>query len=103
MGLHAEEMAQYFCVSREEQEVSPFQSHPKAHQATQDGKIKEQIIPIENRTVKTRITEDNLIRSSMKKEKLQRMKPVFDRRNGTITATYFFCFDRRCLLCVVDV
>ena len=32
------------------------------------------------------MTEDNLIRSSMKKEKLQKMRPVFDRRNGTITA-----------------
>ena len=86
MGLHAEEMAQYFCVSREEQENFSISSHQKAHQATQDGKIKEQIIPIENRELQSRVTEDNLIRSSMKKEKLQKMRPVFDRRNGTITA-----------------
>ena len=86
MGQHAEEMAQYFHISREEQEAFSMRSHQQAHQATQSGRIKNHIVPIINRVIKTRVTEDNLIRPTMEAEKLQKMRPVFDRKNGTITA-----------------
>ena len=46
MGKHIEEMAQYFNISRGEQENFSIQSHKKAHQATQNGTIKNHIIPI---------------------------------------------------------
>ena len=96
MGLHAEEMAQYFCVFREEQENFSISSHQSTPDDTR-WKIKEQIIPIENRGYNP-VWQKMLIRSSMKKEKLQKMRPVFDRRNGTITA-FIISFDRWCLLC----
>ena len=84
MGEHAEEMAQYFSISRKEQEDFAIASHSKAHRATEQGWIEPQMIQISNRG--KLVSEDNLIRPKMDPERLKKMRPAFDKKHGTITA-----------------
>ena len=77
MGEHAEDMAKYFGISRAEQEQFAIDSHRKAHEATSEGLISPQIAPIMNG--KKVVDSDNIIRPEMKLEKLQKMRPVFER------------------------
>ena len=84
MGEHAEDMAKYFGITRADQEKFAVNSHAKAHKAIQAGHIAKQIAPIFHKGAE--ISTDNLVRSTMDPQKLQKMRPAFDRKNGTITA-----------------
>ncbi len=84
MGEHAEDMAKYFGIARSEQEAFAIESHKKAHKATTEGHIAKQIAPILNG--KKMVDSDNIIRPEMKPEKLKKMRPVFDKVAGSITA-----------------
>ena len=84
MGEHAEEMAQNFAISRRSQEELALASHRKAAEAVQSGKLANEIMTVQ--TPKGPVGADNLIRTDMDLAKLSKLKPVFDRRNGTITA-----------------
>ncbi len=84
MGEHAEEMAQNFSISRRSQEELAISSHKKAAAAVQSGKLASEIMTVQ--TPKGPVSTDNLIRTDMDAGKLAKLKPVFDRRNGTITA-----------------
>jgi len=84
MGEHAEEMAQNFRISRQAQEALAIESHKKASAAVAAGLTAEEVMVVQ--TPKGPYSKDNLIRSDMDPAKLAKLKPVFDRRNGTITA-----------------
>ena len=86
MGEHAEDMAKYFAITREEQETYAQQSHVKAAQAIESGKIESQIATIFHKGQE--VKEDNLVRFDVHKDmdRLRKKSPVFDRKNGTITA-----------------
>lgn len=84
MGEHAEDMAKFFQIPRQEQDAYAADSHRKAFAAVQSGAAKEQIVPI--RTPKGYVSEDNLIRESMDPAKLATLRPVFDPKYGSITA-----------------
>jgi acetyl-CoA acyltransferase len=84
MGQHAELMAQNFNIAREDQDAFSIASHEKAAAAIDAGHIERDIVPI--RTPKGLVTEDNLIRRSMDPAKIAKLRPVFDKKNGTITA-----------------
>ncbi|HAN31710.1 MAG TPA: acetyl-CoA C-acyltransferase [Myxococcales bacterium] len=84
MGQHAELMAQNFEISRESQEQLAIRSHTNAARATADGLIAPGLVPVQ--TPRGVVEQDNLIRSKMDPAKLARLRPVFDRKNGTITA-----------------
>ena len=84
MGEHAEDMAKYFGISRAAQEQFAIDSHKKAHKATSEGWIAKQITPIMNG--ENVVDTDNIIRPEMKPEKLQKMRPAFDKVAGSITA-----------------
>ena len=84
MGEHAEDMVKYFDIPRAEQDALAIASHEKAAKARTEGHVNEQIVPI--LTKRGPVTEDNLIRESMNPEKVASLRPVFDRKNGTITA-----------------
>ncbi len=84
MGQHAELMAQNFDISREDQDAFSIASHEKAAAATDAGHIGQDIVPI--RTPQGMVTQDNLIRRSMDPAKIAKLRPVFDKKNGTITA-----------------
>ena len=96
MGHTAEEVARRFGISREDQDRFAVESHRKAHKAIQEGKFKDEIVPV---TVKERfIGEDGKlqekeivfdtdegVRPDTSLEVLAKLKPVF-RVDGTVTA-----------------
>jgi acetyl-CoA acyltransferase len=87
MGESAEKMAQENGISREEQDRWALRSHQLAAAATEDGRLTREIaaayIPPKYEKV---VTRDNGIRPDTSLEKLAALKPVFDRRYGTVTA-----------------
>lgn len=84
MGEHAEIMAQNFNISRQSQEELALGSHRRAHEATEAGWISKSIATIQ--TKKGPVATDNLIRGDMDAARIAKLKPVFDKKNGTITA-----------------
>ncbi|AHM61538.1 acetyl-CoA acetyltransferase [Flammeovirgaceae bacterium 311] len=96
MGLTAEHIAEEFNISREDQDAYALESHRRAVNAQQEGKFKEEILPItveetyldENMKKKTRsftVSEDEGPRPDTSMEVLSKLKPVF-RMGGTVTA-----------------
>jgi acetyl-CoA acyltransferase len=87
MGESAEKMAQENGISREAQDRWALRSHQLAAAATADGRLTAEIAPV---YVPPRfdevVTADNGIRADTSLEKLSTLKPVFDRRYGTVTA-----------------
>ena len=95
MGLTAEEVANRFKISREEQDEVAFHSHRKAATAIQNGNFKNGIIPIEveetylkngKREKRTfTIDTDEGVRPNTKTEVLAKLRPVFN-ATGSVTA-----------------
>ncbi len=83
MGVAAEYTAKKSGISREEQDKYAYQSHMKAAKATEEGKFKEEIVPIE--TKDGVLDRDETIRPDTSLEKLAQLKPVFQ-EGGTVTA-----------------
>ena len=81
MGEHTELTVKEWKISREEQDGIAFRSHMNAHGATQDGRLKAEIHPLDD------IDHDLFIRSDTSMEKLTKLPPVFDRSpTGTLSA-----------------
>lgn len=86
MANTAENIAEEYNISREEQDELALVSHNRALKSIKSGKFKEQIVPIEIKTKKGIFifdTDEHPRETSM--ELLSKMKPVF-KENGTITA-----------------
>ncbi|HZO20748.1 MAG TPA: acetyl-CoA C-acyltransferase FadI [Gemmatimonadaceae bacterium] len=87
MGQSAEKMAKINHIAREEQDQFALRSHRLAAAGTQDGRLAAEImavyVPPKFDTV---ATTDNGIRTDTTHEQMQALKPVFDRRYGTVTA-----------------
>jgi acetyl-CoA acyltransferase len=87
MGESAEKMAKENDVSRRSQDEIALLSHQRAAAATADGRLAAQIAPVfpPPRYDKAAV-QDNGIRSDSTLEALAKLKPVFDRRYGSLTA-----------------
>lgn len=86
MGLTAENLAEKYGISREEQDQFAMLSQDKAIQAIQSGTFKPEIIPYEMKKRKETIifdTDEHPRQTSM--EKLAELKAVF-KKGGTVTA-----------------
>jgi acetyl-CoA C-acetyltransferase len=87
MGITAENVAQRYNISREDQDAFALESQRRAAIAIEDGKFKDEIVPVEvlerKRTVL--IDTDEHPRPETTMEKLANLKPAF-RENGTVTA-----------------
>ena len=87
MGSTAEILAQDFGISRDEQDRFALASHQKAERAQKDGIFTHEIAPIVYNAQKGEImSDDDGIRYGQSLEALQKLKPFFDRKNGTVTA-----------------
>lgn len=87
MGQSAERMAKENGITREAQDQVALMSHQRAHAATVDGRLTAEIAPwFGGRDMSDVITTDNGIRSDSSLEALAALRPVFDRRYGTVTA-----------------
>jgi acetyl-CoA acyltransferase len=87
MGQSAEKMAKINHIAREEQDQFALRSHRLAAAGTQDGRLTGEMmavyVPPKFENVST---SDNGIRSDTTFEQMHALKPVFDRRYGTVTA-----------------
>jgi acetyl-CoA acyltransferase len=87
MGQSAEKMAKLNGISRAEQDQLALDSHQNAAKGTADGRLTAELAPV---FIPPRYTEaimqDNGIRTDTTREALSVLKPVFDRRYGTVTA-----------------
>ncbi|MEA2724574.1 MAG: acetyl-CoA acyltransferase [Gemmatimonadales bacterium] len=87
MGQSAEKMAKENSISREEQDRLALMSHQRAAAATADGRLTAEIAPwFSGPEMDQVITGDNGVRSDTSLDALAKLKPVFDRRYGTVTA-----------------
>ena len=87
MGITAENLAEKWDISREDQDALAVESHRRAAQAIEEGRFKEQIVPI---TIKTRKSEvvfdtDEHVKPNTTMETLGKMRPAF-KKDGTVTA-----------------
>ncbi len=89
MGLTAEMLAQIHKVSRQEQDEFGYRSHQLAHQATLNGGFKSEILPMEGHDEFGALKVfdfDEVIRPESTVEDLAKLRPVFDPKNGSVTA-----------------
>jgi acetyl-CoA acetyltransferase family protein len=87
MGETAEILAKEFNISREEQDQFAVISHNRAEKATADGILQQEMMPVAVPPKYDRVVNaDNGIRNGQTMEALGKLRPVFDRRNGTVTA-----------------
>ena len=86
MGVTAENLAEEFNISREEQDELAMLSHERAAKAIEEGRFAEELVPV---TIKTRKGEVVVDRDEHPKattmEKLAKLKPAF-KKDGTVTA-----------------
>ncbi|HEX5004215.1 MAG TPA: acetyl-CoA C-acyltransferase [Gemmatimonadales bacterium] len=87
MGQSAEKMAQENGIRREDQDRIALLSHQRAAAATADGRLTAEIAPwFGGRAMDQVLTSDNGVRADSSLEALAKLKPVFDRRYGSVTA-----------------
>lgn len=87
MGITAENIADQWQLSREDQDKFAVASQNKAEVAQVSGRFKDEIVPV---TIKTRrgdvvVADDEYIRHGTTLESLQKLRPAFD-KDGTVTA-----------------
>jgi acetyl-CoA acetyltransferase family protein len=86
MGNTAENVSREFKITRAEQDEFSLQSHLKALEAIENGRFEDEIIPVQIPTAYDQtITTDNGPRQGQTIEALQKLKPYFDRKLGTVT------------------
>ncbi len=89
MGLTAELLAKMHGINREQQDRFALRSHMNAHQATIEGRFKNEIVATMGHDEKGFVKSydyDEVIRPESTFESLSALKPVFDPKNGTVTA-----------------
>ena len=87
MGQSAEKMAKENHITRAAQDQWALRSHQRAAQGTEDGRLTAEIVPwLPARLPEPIVTQDNGIRRDTSLEQMSKLKPVFDRRYGSVTA-----------------
>jgi acetyl-CoA C-acetyltransferase len=88
MGVTAENLAERHAISREEQDAFAVESHRRARAARDAGRFQDEIVPVTIKTRKGEITfdTDEHIRDDASLEAMAKLKPVFKREDGTVTA-----------------
>jgi len=87
MGEACEKMAKENKISRRAQDEIALMSHQRAAAATEEGRLSRQIVSTFPRPgFDTAVSVDNGIRPDSTAEALGQLKPVFDRRYGSLTA-----------------
>jgi acetyl-CoA acyltransferase len=87
MGQSAEKMAKENGIGREAQDRLALQSHQRAGAGTADGRLTAEIAPwFGGASMDQPVISDNGIRSDTSLEALAGLRPVFDRKYGSVTA-----------------
>ncbi|MBL13467.1 MAG: acetyl-CoA C-acyltransferase [Rhodospirillaceae bacterium] len=87
MGITAENVAQKWQISRDQQDQFAAQSQDRAEKAQKSGIFKDEIVPVILKTRKGEevIEEDEYPRHGTTKESLSKLRPAFD-KEGSVTA-----------------
>lgn len=87
MGETAEEVQKLHQISREDQDAFALSSHQKAVKAHEEGRFKDEIVPItiESKKGTTIVDSDEGPRADTSIEKLAKLRPAF-KKDGTVTA-----------------
>jgi acetyl-CoA C-acetyltransferase len=88
MGVTAENIAAKWGISREEQDKLAVESHNRAQRATEAGYFKDQIVPVmlKSRKGEVAYATDEHFRPNASLDDMAKLKPVFVKENGTVTA-----------------
>lgn len=89
MGITAENLAEMYNISREDQDLFALRSQQKAFIAQQNGILGEEIIGVEMTDKKGNVTffdKDEFIKGSSTIETLAKLRPAFKKEGGTVTA-----------------
>jgi acetyl-CoA C-acetyltransferase len=88
MGVTAENVAAQYGITREMQDALALESHNRAERATLEGRFKDQIMPVMLKSKKGEVAyaTDEHFRPGCKLEDMAKLKPVFLKENGTVTA-----------------
>ncbi len=88
MGVTAENVARQCGVSREDQDQLAVESHRRAAQALKNGYFREQILGVELKSRKGTVTfeTDEHVRHDATLEDMAKLRPVFQKEAGTVTA-----------------
>ena len=84
MGITAENLANEFKISRNEQDEYALKSHQKAQKAIENGIFKDEIHPI--MTKNASIVQDDGVRFNQTIDALGKLNPIFEKVGGTVTA-----------------
>ena len=88
MGVTAENIAEKFGLTREEQDALAADSQQKAAKARAEGRFKDEIVPVEVKGRKGKVTvvdEDEYIKEGVTTESISKLRPAFI-KDGTVTA-----------------
>ncbi|WP_105190480.1 acetyl-CoA C-acyltransferase FadI [Pseudoalteromonas sp. T1lg48] len=86
MGQTAEQMAKTHNISRADQDALAHRSHTLASQAWAEGKLAQEVMTAHVPPYKSFIEQDNNIRANSELASYAKLKPVFDRQYGSVTA-----------------
>jgi acetyl-CoA acyltransferase len=88
MGTTAENLAEIYKISREEQDAFAYHSQIKATKARERGRLAEEIVPVEitQKNQTTLFSKDEFIKPSTTIEGLSKLKTAFKKEHGTVTA-----------------
>ncbi|MGJ8693645.1 MAG: acetyl-CoA C-acyltransferase FadI [Thalassotalea sp.] len=86
MGQTAEQMAKTHQISRQDQDALAHRSHTLATENWQKGNLANEVMTAYPEPYRHFIDKDNCIREDSKLESYARLKPVFDRQYGSVTA-----------------
>lgn len=88
MGVTAENVAAKYGITRQDQDALALESHRRASAAIKAGFFKDQIVPVELKTKKGTVLfdTDEHVRHDATLEELAKLKPVFLKEKGTVTA-----------------
>ncbi len=86
MGQHCEMMVKDWGISRQWQDEIAHQSHTKAAKAWAEGFYDDLVMPVAAPPYKEAFREDNIVRKDSKLEDYAKLRPVYDKKHGTVTA-----------------
>ena len=88
MGVTAENIAAKWGITREQQDALAVESHNRAQRATAEGRFTSQIMPVMLKSKKGEVayTTDEHFRADCTLADMAKLKPVFIKENGTVTA-----------------
>lgn len=89
MGSTAENLVELYNISREDQDAFAYWSHQKASKAQENGRLAKEIITVEipqRKKDPIQFSKDEFIKPNTSKEILAKLRPVFKKEGGSVTA-----------------